>query len=254
MDWPSIILSLVLTAVAYLAFPLIRLLINGGRFAKNRAHKIALWNSLVLGTIFCITTIAVSEDGTVWNGAPAVLYYWINRSILTDKDKEDEVPTKDQIQKGQKRKNVVSKILKGIGAFILGIISSEMILMIILGDSVEGTTALLLMFLVSIPFFALYFWLFTRRGKKPEESYMPAHENVVAHTTAHNHISRPTQISYANENPTKYGNYNSSGGEIVIEKLNPQIAFCRKCGNKLMPDSIFCNMCGTKVFKEDEER
>jgi len=73
MDWPSIILSLVLTAVAYIVFPLIRLLINGGRFAKNRAHKIALWNSIVLGAFFCITTIAVSEDGTIWNGAPAVL-------------------------------------------------------------------------------------------------------------------------------------------------------------------------------------
>lgn len=249
MDWPSIILSLVLTAVAYLAFPLIKLLINGGRFAKNRAHKIALWNSIVLGTIFCITTIAVSEDGTVWNGAPAVLYYWINRSILTDKDKEDEVPTKDQVQKGQKRKNVVSKILKGIGAFVLGIISSEMILMIILGDSVEGTTALLLMFLVSIPFFALYFWLFTRRDKKPDDSYIPTHENATGRTT----VSRPSQISYANENPIIYGNYNGSKGEIVIEKTTPKIAFCRKCGNQLMPDSAFCNMCGTKVFKEDEE-
>lgn len=253
MDWPSIILSLVLTAVAYLAFPLIRLLINGGRFAKNRAHKIALWNSLVLGTIFCITTIAVSEDGTVWNGAPAVLYYWINRSILTDKDKEDEVPTKDQIQKGQKRKNVVSKILKGIGAFILGIISSEMILMIFLGDSVEGTTALLLMFLVSIPFFALYFWLFTHRDKKTVDSYIPSHENVTGRTTAHNYVSTPSQISCFNENPTKYSNFNNSGGEIVIENLTPKIAFCRKCGNKLMPDSAFCNMCGTKVFKKDEE-
>ena len=128
------------------------------------------------------------------------------------------------------------------------------ILMIILGDSVEGTTALLLMFLVSIPFFALYFWLFTRRDKKTEDSYVPTHENATGRTTVHNYVSRPSQISYTNENPTKYGNYKNSDGEIVIEKLTPQISFCRKCGNKLMPDSAFCNMCGTKVFKKDEER
>ena len=63
MDWPSIIISLILTAVAYMAFPLIKLLANGGRFPKNRAHKIALWNSIALGAVFCIATIAVSEDG-----------------------------------------------------------------------------------------------------------------------------------------------------------------------------------------------
>lgn len=86
MNGSSIILSFLLTAVAYMAFPLIKLLTNGGRFPKNRAHKIALWNSIVVGAAFLMMTIAVSEDGTLWNGAPAVLYYWINRSILTDKN------------------------------------------------------------------------------------------------------------------------------------------------------------------------
>lgn len=250
MDWPSVIISLILTAVAYMAFPLIKLLVNGGRFAKNRAHKIALWNSIVLGAIFCIATIAVSEDGTIWNGAPAVLYYWINRSILTDKDAEEYTPTEDQIQKSKKRKNIAFKILKGIGAFVLGIISSEMLLMIILGDSIEGTTALLLTFLVTIPFFALYFWLFTRRDKKKaEESYSPAEESITTRTTASASVSRSPQISDADEKPKAYGNYNVPGSEIALEKHTPQIAFCRKCGNKLTSDSAFCNMCGTKVLK-----
>lgn len=254
MDWPSIILSLVLTAVAYMVFPLIRLLINGGRFAKNRAHKIALWNSIVLGAFFCITTIAVSEDGTIWNGAPAVLYYWINRAILTDKDVEDEVPSKSQIEKSKKRKNVTIKILKGVGAFILGIISSEMLLMIILGDSVEGTTALLLMFLVAIPFFALYFWLFIRNDKKKaEKSYVPVFEEVPSRPVTNTYATRPPQISYADEKLKAHGNYNISGSDIVLETKPLQIAYCRKCGNKLMPDSVFCNMCGTQVLKGNEE-
>ena len=100
----DIVLGILVTAIAYMAFPLIKLLTHGGRFPKNRAHKIALWNSIVLGAVFCIATIAVSEDGTIWNGAPAVLYYWINRSILTDKNAQDEPISKSQAEKTQKRK------------------------------------------------------------------------------------------------------------------------------------------------------
>ena len=92
MDFSSIFLSILLTAVAYMAFPLIRLLINGGKFPKKKAHTIALWNSIVLGLIFCIVTIELSEGNTTWNAAPAVLYYWINRAILMNKNIDDEVP------------------------------------------------------------------------------------------------------------------------------------------------------------------
>lgn len=254
MDIPSIMLSLILTVIAYMAFPLIRLLINGGRFPKNRAHKIALWNSIVLGSLFCITTIAVSEDGTLWNAAPAVLYYWINRSILTDKDAEEYTPTEDQIQKSKKRKNIAFKILKGIVAFVLGIISSEMLLMIILGDSIEETTALLLMFLVMIPFFLLYFWLFTRNVKKKvEEAYTPMFEQVPSSPITPIHTTRPPQISYEDEKTKVYDDFNIPSNTIALEKKTLQISYCRKCGNKLIPDSAFCNMCGTKVLKENEE-
>ena len=79
----NLLLSLVLTVIAYMAFPLIRLLINHGRFEKKRAKKIALWNSIVVGACFCILTI---DGGSTWNAAPAFLYYWINSAILTDKN------------------------------------------------------------------------------------------------------------------------------------------------------------------------
>ena len=149
MDWSSIILSLILTAVAYMAFPLIKLLANGGRFPKNRAHKIALWNSIVLGAVFCIATIAVSEDGTIWNGAPAVLYYWINRSILTDKNAQEDTRSNIQVEKSKKNKNVATNVLKGIGALFLSIISSDNICqgkelnvyknVIIIGDNLRSS-------------------------------------------------------------------------------------------------------------------
>ena len=257
MDWLSIILGLILTAVAYMAFPLIKLLANGGRFPNNRAHKIALWNSIVLGTVFCIATIAVSEDGTIWNGAPAVLYYWINRSILTDKNAHEETRSEIQVEKSKKNKNVATKVLKGIGALFLSIISSEMLLMIILGDSVEGSTALLLMFLVAIPFFVLYFWLFTRHSKKKEQSsYTPTYKETSSQPTTPAKITRPPQISYANEKTKNYGNYNVYGSDIALQTSPaPQsISFCRKCGSKLLDGSQFCHKCGTKAMLETQEQ
>lgn len=81
----NLLLSLVLTAVVYMAFPLIRLAINHGKFEKKRAKKIALWNSIVVGAFFCIVTIGTSDGGTTWNATPAVMYYFINRALLTDK-------------------------------------------------------------------------------------------------------------------------------------------------------------------------
>ncbi len=253
----DIVLSLLLTAIAYMAFPLIKLLTHGGRFSKSRAHKIALWNSIVLGAAFCIATIAVSEDGTIWNGAPAVLYYWINRSILTDKNAQDEPLSKSQAEKVQKRKNIGINILKGIGALFLSIISSEMLLMVIVGDSVEGSTALLLMFLVAIPFFVLYYWLFTRRGKKKEQSsHTPTYKGTSSQPTTPAKITRPPQISYADEKPKSYGSYNVYGSDIALQTSPaPQsISFCRKCGAKLLDGSQFCHKCGTKAMLETQEQ
>lgn len=89
INWGTTILSFILTAVAYLAFPIIKLVINQGKFERKRAHKIALWNSIVLGLFFCILTI---DQGGVWNAAPAFLYYAINCAILTDKSLKDATP------------------------------------------------------------------------------------------------------------------------------------------------------------------
>lgn len=96
MDFTSIILGLLLTAVIYLAFPLIKMLINDGKFQKESAHKIALWNSMVLGLIFCVIASASSNGNVTWNAAPAVLYYWINRTILTRKDADEAVHVNDK--------------------------------------------------------------------------------------------------------------------------------------------------------------
>lgn len=97
MDFTSIILGALLTAVIYLAFPLIKLLINDGKFPKERAHKIALWNSIVVGLIFLVITSAISNGNVTWHAAPAVLYYWINRAILTKKDADEALHDNDKV-------------------------------------------------------------------------------------------------------------------------------------------------------------
>ena len=68
-----------------MAFPLLRLVLNRGKFEEKKAKKIALWNSIVLGSLFCILTSAVTDSSSAWNAAPAVLYYWINCALLTSK-------------------------------------------------------------------------------------------------------------------------------------------------------------------------
>lgn len=85
MKFFSGVLGVALTAIVYMVFPLICIFINGGRFSDKKAHRISLWNSIVLGAIFCIITIEAYGAETAWNTAPAVLYYWINKTILTDK-------------------------------------------------------------------------------------------------------------------------------------------------------------------------
>ena len=93
----SVFLNLILTIIAYMVFPLIRLWINHGKFEKKRAKKIALWNSIVVGAIFCIVTVS-GDSGSTWNAAPAFLYYWINCVVLTDKNAPLESKQKANIE------------------------------------------------------------------------------------------------------------------------------------------------------------
>ena len=165
-------LGVILTAIVYMAFPLIRLLINGKRFPKKRANKIALLNSIIVGAIFFIATAALSESATTWNVAPAFMYYWINKAILTDKhmDEADQVLSEEDIEKQKRRKKVKSIILKSILSLVLGVITAELLLMILLGNSVQGLTALLLVALFGLVcaggYFCLFFFVFKRKKKE----------------------------------------------------------------------------------------
>ena len=77
------IVAVILTTVVYMFFPIVKIITNHGKlFESKRAKEIALWNSIVVGAIFCIVTSAFIGP---WSAAPAFFYYWINSAILTER-------------------------------------------------------------------------------------------------------------------------------------------------------------------------
>ena len=93
-----------------------------------------------------------------------------------------------------------------IGLFVLGIISSETVLMILLGDKVEGRVALLLMFVFSLPFTALYIYLYKKsfekllqKAESSLSSYSSTEKNYIQNQISHICLSDP------NEQPKKKG-------------------------------------------------
>lgn len=107
-----IIINLILTMICYMAYPLIRLKINKGRFIPKQAKRIALWNAIIVGGIFLVIS---SVNGQTWTGGAAFLYYWINEAILTDKNKKDiktdkNIKSKDKEIDGKELKTEKSDI------------------------------------------------------------------------------------------------------------------------------------------------
>lgn len=93
-----------------------------------------------------------------------------------------------------------------LGLFILGVISAEMILMLILGDSIEGTKALLLMLLVSIPFTVLYLFLYKKSfEKKLRKQSIP--------------VYKPAETKSGDKSGDKIGNYDRIKAFLGTEDL-----------------------------------
>lgn len=80
----DLLFAVLKTAFAYMAIPIVLLLIRQKRFDESVGGLIALCNSIVLGLIFCILS---AKNNASWNAFPAFLYYYINKRILTKKSK-----------------------------------------------------------------------------------------------------------------------------------------------------------------------
>lgn len=87
MDILTLGIALLLTVVSYLIFPIIYVKKNG-KVSENVGKKLALWNSIICAVIFLVLGICIgltpAANGTMF--APAVLYYFIAKSILIDKN------------------------------------------------------------------------------------------------------------------------------------------------------------------------
>ena len=86
----SFVLDLIITFVAHMIVPFLLLYIDGKK-SKKQATKIALINSSVCLVLFCILRACMSGGKDILgNGfAPATLYFFIVRAMLTDKNIKD---------------------------------------------------------------------------------------------------------------------------------------------------------------------
>lgn len=107
-----------------------------------------------------------SSSSSIWEdaitgGIAAVIISGISVLINHKKKKEED---EEQITTQKKSNDSKFKsIMKKIEIVILSFISSEVLLLIILGDSIDGTRALLLVMIVTIPFYFLYNNIFKKK-------------------------------------------------------------------------------------------
>ena len=216
----ELLMAILLTAVAYIAFPLIRLAINHGKFEKKKAKRIALWNSVVVGAIFLVITTATSGDGTVWSAAPACLYYWINCTLLTNKNevinenaeiKQTTQPAEEPISPLASTSDTNTPPITGSNPQASGSKTNHY-------PYVEGL-----------------------------ESILPLGGNVPMHKN-----DRPLEVPVAGYIQQKETNSNSCPNSSQTAAPNKEIRFCRKCGYKLPEGSVFCSNCGTRVIDVNE--
>lgn len=93
-----------------------------------------------------------------------VIFYVIPRSWKAGERKKKEHICSKKVYYG---------IFRMIGLYILALISSEMVLLVLLGNrEIEGMIALLLLFVVSIPIMFLYLFLYRRHYRKLINKYL----------------------------------------------------------------------------------
>ena len=94
-NFGSIVLDIIITAVAYLLTPFILFYRNKKEYNEQKKKKIILFNSIVVALIFIIIRIILNFEQPVISFAPALLYYYINKAIWLKK--------KEKIEKEEKK-------------------------------------------------------------------------------------------------------------------------------------------------------
>ena len=108
MDILTLGIALLLTVVSYLIFPIIYVKKNG-KVSENVGKKLALWNSIICAVIFLVLGICIgltpAANGTMF--APAVLYYFIAKSILIDKNIPNTKNAKNQLTQKENNNYII---------------------------------------------------------------------------------------------------------------------------------------------------
>ena len=258
MEWDKIIIALIIdmivTVVGYLLVPVIFCLCKK-RMTNKKILKVIIINAICVWLIFQIIRIASGDSGTsgavfIWSG---IGYAIMRKNLLveeTTKEPVDDVivekfditvkPTPQNVQPQKPSNKKGSRtFLKCLGSFGLGVLSSELFLLIIFGNDsvIEDEIAIVIMLLFALLFAGFYFYLFSRAGKKKDKNTsqpLPPQPAAPINTVK---ISQEKPI-VTNKAPT------------AQPKQPPQqVRFCHMCGNKLVEGSVFCNKCGTKVVK-----
>lgn len=86
-NYNSLFTSFLITVIAYV-LPMVIVRMNGP-LCKKKAHWFAFWNSIIIASIFIM--IRGSNGISGGSSTPAVLYYFINKSILRSGFKGNEV-------------------------------------------------------------------------------------------------------------------------------------------------------------------
>lgn len=84
----SIVLDIIITAVAYLFLPFILFHIRKKEYTEKRKKKLILFNSIIIALVFIIIRIIFDFENPVISFAPALLYYYINKAIWIKKKKK----------------------------------------------------------------------------------------------------------------------------------------------------------------------
>lgn len=114
------LISLVITAIMYMAFPFFKFyIVQDKKYSKQDFNKICIINSVIVATINLIIGINAIENYQV-NFAPACIWYFVNYAVwpkmaMTKEALEQEKSAKKKMQK--KEKDELKKII------ILGIVA-----------------------------------------------------------------------------------------------------------------------------------
>ena len=172
-------------------------------------------------------------------------------------NKNDEKNNKDNYEK--KNKNNNSKIWKLVGIILLSIISADMILMFLLGDSISGVPAVILLIICTILFYYFYKFLFRKKEKCENVTVEDTTEKTVwiackvcGKSIPYNENETCEECSQRNLKSAEEKQENSDNNDEKTDFCDEEKIYCIYCNTELGKNDKFCYKCGKEIQKTKE--